>query len=81
MYNEALRVLEIMERNEATAVIPVYKNIGICSRALDNYETAERFFEHVCHHEPNNMEVTTMLAEIYELVGKRELALATINKG
>ncbi|TIB01756.1 hypothetical protein E3P92_01294 [Wallemia ichthyophaga] len=80
MYADALEIFKIMEDNESTCSAPVYRNLAICHKALDNLDLAEQIFEHVCTLEPDNMDVTMQLAETYEALGKREKALATISK-
>ncbi|TIC58440.1 translation elongation factor 2 [Wallemia mellicola] len=80
MFEDALEVFKVMEDNERTCSTPVYRNLAVCHKALNNLDMAEQIFEHVCQLEPDNMDVTMQLAETYEALGKREQALATISK-
>ncbi|TIC72184.1 translation elongation factor 2 [Wallemia mellicola] len=80
MFEDALEVFKVMEDNERTCSTPVYRNLAVCHKALNNLDMAEQIFEHVCQLEPDNMDVTMQLAETHEALGKREQALATISK-
>ncbi|MBW0466168.1 hypothetical protein O181_005883 [Austropuccinia psidii MF-1] len=78
-WDEALEYYHDLAANDSTNNPNVWHKIGRCYRNAGNLEGALECYEAISETDPLDLVAKTQLAELYELLGDREKAFATVN--
>ncbi|CAG8449839.1 8678_t:CDS:10 [Ambispora leptoticha] len=81
LFNDALNVYEMIIADKTVDSSITWSQMGLCHRELGNLDIAAEFYNIAIKKNPGNLEITIILAEIYEEMGENKKALEIVNQG
>ncbi|QRV85565.1 TPR-2 domain protein [Ceratobasidium sp. AG-Ba] len=80
VYGDAVAIYEQLACQPHTSSLHVLSQIGACYRQMKNYKAARDVYKRIIDVDPEVQDAKMKLAEIYEILGEKRLALDLVNQ-